>query len=101
MALVIRLRQQGKNNRQSYRLVVADRRSPRDGKYVENLGWYDPFLPTENNFTIKMDRIQYWLDHGAILSDRARIFVKKASPEVSKAQHEKKIAKKMKEKKKK
>jgi small subunit ribosomal protein S16 len=100
MALVIRLRQQGKNNRQSYRLVVADRRSPRDGKYVENLGWYDPFLPT-NNFVIKLDRVQHWLDNGAILSDRARVFVKKANPEICKNIHEKKLAKKMKEKKKK
>lgn len=42
MALIIRLRQQGKTNRKSYRLVVADSRSPRDGKYLENLGMYDP-----------------------------------------------------------
>ncbi len=43
MALKIRLRQQGRNNRPFYRLVVTDVRSPRDGKYVEMLGWYNPF----------------------------------------------------------
>ena len=43
MALKIRLRQQGRNNRPFYRLVVTDARSPRDGKYVEALGWYNPF----------------------------------------------------------
>ena len=43
MALKIRLRAQGRNNRETYRLVVADGRSPRDGKYMEMLGWYNPF----------------------------------------------------------
>ena len=42
MALVIRLRQQGRNNRQTYRVVVVDSRYPRDGKYLEMLGWYNP-----------------------------------------------------------
>jgi small subunit ribosomal protein S16 len=46
MALKIRLRQQGRKNRQTYRLVVTDIRNPRDGKYLEMIGWYNPFNKT-------------------------------------------------------
>lgn len=95
MALIIRLRQQGKTNRQSYRLVVADRRSPRDGKYVENLGWYDPFLK-EKNFSVKGERVQYWLERGALISERAKILVGKEFPEILKTFNEKKRIKKAK-----
>ena len=64
MGLKIRLRQQGRNNRPFYRLVVADCRSPRDGKYVEALGWYNPFeQELDKSVSIKPERIQYWLDH--------------------------------------
>ena len=60
MALKIRLRQQGRNNRPFYRLVVANCRSPRDGKYVEALGWYNPFeQELDKSVSIKPDRIQY------------------------------------------
>ncbi len=90
MALVIRLRKMGKNNYQTFRLVVLDKRRPRDGKYVEMLGWYNPGLE-KNNLSIKNDRVQFWLDKGAILSDRAKALVKKAAPEVIKGLNQKKI----------
>ncbi len=71
MALKIRLRQQGRNNRQVYRVVVSDVRSPRDGKYVESLGWYNPFeSELDKSVSVKADRIQHWLDTGALLSER-------------------------------
>lgn len=90
MALVIRLRKMGKNNYQTFRLVVLDKRRPRDGKYVEMLGWYNPCVE-KNNLSIKNDRVQYWLEKGAILSERARALVKKAAPDVIKDFYQKKI----------
>jgi small subunit ribosomal protein S16 len=93
MALKIRLRQQGRNNRQFYRLVVADVRSPRDGKYVEQLGWYNPFESEQDkSISVKADRIQHWLDTGAELSDRARNLLAKVAPSLLRSQTEKTLA---------
>ncbi len=94
MALVIRLRQQGRTNRKCFRLVVADKRSPRDGKYVEKLGWYDPFLQKEVNYVIDAPRVQYWLSKGAEISERARALVAKVAPEVIRVLGQKKVKKK-------
>jgi small subunit ribosomal protein S16 len=81
MALKIRLRQQGRTNRQTYRLVVADVRSPRDGKYVEMLGWYDPTLAA-NNASVDAERTSYWLSQGAQFTDQAKSIVKQVAPEL-------------------
>ena len=81
MAVRIRMRQQGKKNRQTYRLVVADSRLPRDGKYLEMLGWYDPFR-TEGNASVDADRIRYWLDRGAQMSEAVEGIVGRCAPEV-------------------
>jgi len=75
MPLKIRLRQQGRVNKLAYRLVVADSRSPRDGKYLEKLGHYDPHLPEDKDGSIREDRVVYWIKQGAQLSDKARAFV--------------------------
>ncbi len=81
MALKIRLRQQGRTNRITYRLVVADARSPRDGKYIEMLGWYNPHETTpEQSLFIKTDRVQHWLSQGAILTETLESLVKQAAP---------------------
>jgi small subunit ribosomal protein S16 len=77
MALKIRLRQQGRRNRQVYRLVVTDVRTRRDGKYIEMLGWYDPNMADATNGAIKTDRIRHWLSVGAQLSENAHSFVKR------------------------
>ena len=82
MALVIRLRQQGANSRQSFRLVVTDEHNPRDGKYLEMLGWYNPFGAETKNLQIDVPRLQYWLGTGALISDRAKALVKRFAPEV-------------------
>lgn len=58
----IRLKRTGKKNAPCYRVVVADSRSPRDGKVIEIVGLYDPRQSSE---TLKMDRIDYWLSNGA------------------------------------
>ncbi len=81
MALKIRLRAQGRKNRTFYRLVVADSRYPRDGKYVEMLGWYNPFQPgTESNIEVKMDRLEHWLKHGAQMTPKLETLVKRVNP---------------------
>lgn len=83
MALKIRLRQQGRRNRLSYRLIVTDSRSPRDGKYVESLGWYDPHKADEDS-SINSERLAHWLSHGAVLTEKAASLVKRKAPEALK-----------------
>jgi small subunit ribosomal protein S16 len=68
----------GTKNTPVYRIVVADSRSPRDGKFIEEIGTYQP-LQKGTNFTIKLDRAQYWQSKGALASDTVRSFIKKAS----------------------
>lgn len=82
MAVKIRLRQQGRKNRSSYRLVVADARSPRDGKYIENVGFYDPLRVASEDVTIKHDRIAHWVNLGAQVSENAMQLIKRAAPEL-------------------
>ena len=96
MALIIRLRQQGRKNRQSYRVVLADRRFPRDGKYLEKLGFYDPHGKDESNLSVDSERVQYWIDRGAMLSERVESLLKKTAPAVIKALGAKRLAKKVK-----
>lgn len=93
MALVIRMRQQGANSRQRFRLVVTEKRAPRDGKYIEMLGWYNPFGKTGENYCIDVPLVQYWLDNGAQISDRVQSLVKRFAPEVIKQLIAKKVAK--------
>ena len=68
----------GTKNTPVYRIVVADSRSPRDGKCIEEIGTYQPLKPGEN-YTIKLDRAQYWISKGAQASDTVASFIKKAS----------------------
>lgn len=92
MALVIRMRQQGAASRQAFRIVVTDIRNPRDGKYLEMLGWYNPFSSEEKNFLVDLPRLQYWVGFGAQMSDRVRTFVGKVAPEMLRDLHAKKQA---------
>ena len=62
-------------NRPYYKVVVADRRSPRDGKFIEIIGTYDPKKPGHNS-TLKLDRIEYWISKGAQPSDTVRSLIK-------------------------
>jgi small subunit ribosomal protein S16 len=94
MALVIRMRQQGANNRQTFRVVVTDIRNPRDGKYLEMLGWYNPFVADNTkNLSIDVPRLQFWIDNGAVVSDRVKSLVKRYAPEVVQKLSERKVAK--------
>ncbi len=72
MAMKIRLARGGSKKRPFYRIVAADSRMPRDGRFIEKLGTYNPLLPkdSEERVKMKMERIQYWLDQGAQPTDR-------------------------------
>src|ERR1700682_1557012 len=76
MAVSIRLRREGAKNRPYYKVVVADSRSPRDGKFIELIGTYDPKKP-DHNSTLKLDRIDHWISQGAQPSDTVRSLIKK------------------------
>jgi len=82
MALKIRLRQHGRTNHTTYRLVVTDSRSPRDGKYIEMLGWSRPFETTGQEASVDGERIMHWLDQGAEFSENAKHFVARTAPDV-------------------
>ena len=78
MAVKIRMKRVGTKNLPVFRIVVADGRSPRDGKFIEEIGTYQP-LKKGDNFSIKMDRAQYWISKGAQPSDTVASFLKKAN----------------------
>ena len=73
----IRLRRVGTRNVPAYRIVVADARSPRDGRFIEKLGTYDP-RKAGDNFRVDLDRAKYWVQKGAQPSDTVRSILKKA-----------------------
>jgi small subunit ribosomal protein S16 len=76
MAVSIRLRREGAKNSPYYKVVVADKRSPRDGKFIEIIGTYDPKKPGRNS-TLEIDRVEYWISKGAQPSDTVRSLIKK------------------------
>src|SRR5678815_2078992 len=76
MAVSIRVRREGTKNRPYYRVVVTDSRSPRDGKFIEILGTYDPKL-TGQNSSFSVERAEYWISKGARPSDTVRSLIKK------------------------
>ena len=78
MAVRIRMKRVGAKNAPVFRIVVADARSPRDGKFIEELGTYQP-LKKGNNFTLDLERAKYWLSKGAQPSDTVASFIKKKS----------------------
>jgi small subunit ribosomal protein S16 len=77
MAVKIRMKRVGAKNSPYFRIVVADSRSPRDGRFIEEIGSYQP-LKQGDNFILKLDRAQYWVSKGAQPSDTVASFIKKA-----------------------
>ncbi len=76
MAVKIRLARHGAKKKPFYRIVVADIESPRDGRFMEIVGTYNPLIdPAE--VTVKADRVKYWVDQGALLTDTVRNLFKK------------------------
>jgi len=80
MAMKIRLARGGSKKRPFYRIVAADSRMPRDGRFIEKLGTYSPLLPkdSEDRVKIDLDRVKYWLDRGAQPTDRIARFLEAA-----------------------
>jgi small subunit ribosomal protein S16 len=78
MAVKIRMKRVGTKNTPVFRIVVADGRSPRDGKFIEEIGTYQP-LKKEGNFKLDLERAKYWVSKGAKPSDTVASFIKKAS----------------------
>jgi small subunit ribosomal protein S16 len=85
MAVRIRLRRVGRKKAPVYRIVVADSKSPRDGKFIEIVGQYAP-RETENSLSVNADRVNHWLDVGAQPSDTVRSLLRRAG--VLKGRHE-------------
>jgi small subunit ribosomal protein S16 len=77
MAVKIRMKRVGTKNTPVYRIVVADGRSPRDGKFIEEIGTYQP-LNKDTNFVLDLERAKYWVSKGAKPSDTVASFIKKA-----------------------
>ena len=77
MAVSIRLRREGTKNRPYFRVVVANSRSPRDGKFIEEIGTYQPLKKTDT-YTLDVERAEYWISKGAQPSDTVFSFLKKA-----------------------
>ncbi|WP_319824820.1 30S ribosomal protein S16 [Thalassovita sp.] len=80
MAMKIRLARGGSKKRPFYRVVAADSRMARDGRFIEKLGTYNPLLPKDSEERVKLDmeRIQYWLGQGAQPTDRVARFLETA-----------------------
>ncbi len=77
MPVKIRLARAGAKKRPFYRIVASDIRKPRDGRFIERLGTYDPLLPRDDpkRVVMNIERIKYWLDHGAQPTDRVALFL--------------------------
>jgi small subunit ribosomal protein S16 len=77
MGLKIRLARAGAKKRPYYHIVVADSRSPRDGRFIEKLGSYNPMLPAEHEDRVRLqaERIQHWVSQGAVATDRVAKFL--------------------------
>ncbi len=86
MAVRIRLRRVGRKKTPVYRIVVADSKSPRDGRFIETIGQYDP-RRAEGGLNVNVERATYWLDVGALPSDTVRSLLRKAG--LLKARYEK------------
>ena len=78
MAVKIRMKRAGAKNAPVFRIVVADGRSPRDGRFIEELGTYHP-LKKGNNYTLDVERANYWVSKGAQPSETVASFIKKSN----------------------
>ena len=76
MAVRIRMKRFGAKNRPQWRIVVADAKSPRDGRLIEEIGFYDA-LPKEEKFVVKQDRLEHWTKAGAQISISVKSLIKK------------------------
>ncbi len=97
MSTKIRLARAGRRNLPFYHIVIADSRSPRDGKFIENIGFYDPVQKDEanNRLKVKNERAEYWLSVGAEPTERVAILLCKAGIEKATKYKPKQLFKKL------
>ena len=76
MSVKIRMKRFGSKNRPQWRIVVSDAKSPRDGRFIEEIGYYDA-LPKEDIFVVKQDRLDYWVKQGAQISVALKSLVRR------------------------
>ena len=82
MTVRIRMKKMGRTHRPYFRIVAMDKRSPRNGRVIEELGTYDPMCPeTDARVTLKNDRVDYWVGVGAQPSDKVGVLIKKYGTE--------------------
>jgi len=74
----------GTKNRPQWRVVVADAKMPRDGRFIEEIGYYDP-LPANEKVEVKSERLKYWLEQGAQLSSSVKSLLKRTEKKARKA----------------
>jgi small subunit ribosomal protein S16 len=94
MAVKIRLRREGRKKTPMFRIVVADSKAPRDGRFIEIIGQYQPRFGGDNALNLQLDRVNYWMDVGAEPSDTVRSLLRRAG--VMKARHETRLGAKLK-----
>lgn len=92
MAVRIRLRREGRKKTPMYRIVVADSTAPRDGRFIEIIGQYQP-RGGENALNLQVERVHHWLNVGALPTDTVRSLLRRAG--VMKARHEARLATKL------
>ena len=92
MAVRIRLRREGRKKTPMYRIVVADSTAPRDGRFIEIIGQYQP-RGGENALNLQVERVHHWLNVGALPTDTVRSLLRRAG--VMKARHEARVATKL------
>ena len=90
MAVKIRLRREGRKKTPMYRIVVADSQSPRDGRFIEIIGQYQPRFSGDTAINLQADRVNYWLNVGAQPTDTVRSLLRRAG--VLKLRHEQRLA---------
>ncbi|HOW58800.1 MAG TPA: 30S ribosomal protein S16 [Candidatus Omnitrophota bacterium] len=76
MAVRIRMKRFGSKNRPQWRIVVSDTKMPRDGRFIEEIGYYDA-LPKEDIFVVKQERLDYWVKQGAQMSVALKSLVRR------------------------
>jgi len=84
VAVRIRMKRCGSKNRPQWRIVVSDAKMPRDGRFIEEIGFYDA-LPKEDIFTVKQDRLDYWVKQGAQMSVALKSLVRREKKKKKKA----------------
>ena len=84
MSVKIRMKRFGTKDRASWRIVVSEAKMPRDGRFIEEIGYYDP-LPKPEKFVVKTDRLDYWVKNGAQMSEAVKSLVKRQNKKAKKA----------------